>query len=165
MYFVPALQRVDGAGQGPGAGLGPGLPGTVPARPAAGLAPALLHAATGEAGHTRVWPGPQAGHPPWTAWYVARGEVRHQCPGDCRLQVRNDQWGRSHFNWPVDGVNYHVLRTGAFPFVKVRGGGQGQAGAPPVPRDPPAGGGPQAGGRLLPPTQGPPLQLHTSPTA
>ena len=29
----------------------------------------------------------QANLPPWTAWYVSRGEAG------------NDQWGRSHFNW------------------------------------------------------------------
>jgi len=45
--------------------------------------------------------------PDWTAFYVPY------------CQAENDLYGKSHFNFQVKpGANYHVLRTGAFPFVK-----------------------------------------------
>ena len=52
----------------------------------------------------------QRNFPTWTAFYVAQSDIQ------------NDLWGQSHFNFSIEKNsatnNYHVLRTGAFPFIK-----------------------------------------------
>ena len=42
----------------------------------------------------------QRNYPPWTSYFIAQN--------DCL----NDQFGQSHFEFDIDGRNYHILRTG-----------------------------------------------------
>lgn len=48
----------------------------------------------------------QSKEPPWTSFFIKY------------YNVIDDQRGKSHFNWNVGNSNYHVLRSGCFPYIK-----------------------------------------------